>query len=110
MGSMRRRLERLEGDHSAAFGESAASRAAREAVLTAYFYTMEDAGRRIRDEPRREPTEEERAALEVDYEPAKPPWVSERAWAAREDRFQRLYEELEERRSAIVNTERNHND
>lgn len=96
MGSLERRLQRLESRSGPA--RPGGTDGAKEGLWTRFFYEHENARRELRGEDRREPTDEEREALEAEHEsvrPAKPPWYSAAAWEERERRFRCLFAELD---------------
>ncbi len=98
MGSIERRLDQLEAELRAAQKKHLDHTIdpGREAAFTALFFRHENAKRELHGLPPREPTEEEQAALEVEYEPVKPAWVSEDDWKERQRRFDDLFAELKE--------------
>lgn len=97
MGSLERRLQRLES-RAGPRRPGSPSDGAQERLWTRLFYALDNARRELRGEDRREPTDEEREALEAEHEfvrPAKPPWYSAAAWEERERRFRCLFAELD---------------
>lgn len=98
---MKRRLAGLESRVGPRQGSEAGSEAgsAGEGVWTRFFYEHENARRELLGESRREPTDEEREALEVAREPVesrtRPPGYSAAAWEERERRFRCLFAELD---------------
>ena len=98
MGSIERRLQRLESRAGPPRSAPGGTDGAQERLWTRLFYALDNARRERHGEGPRDPTDEEREALEAEHEserPAKPPGHSAAAWEEREQRFRCLFAELD---------------
>jgi hypothetical protein len=98
MGSLERRLQRLESRSGPPRRAPGGTDGAQERSRTRLFYALDNARRERHGEGPRDPTDKEREALEAEREserPAKPPWYTAAAWEERERRFRCLFAELD---------------